>query len=217
VNRPVVSDHPPAGIAVRGATPAPPSPRPGVSRWLRWVTYGAILAPLPSAVWRLGLAAGLPMGFSAERVRGLDVPGWGSLYIVGLSVVSMGLALLALGLIRPWGEVVPDWIPLLGCRRVPPLAAVIPAGLAAVLLTLLTVTGAVGWSRELEVAGSPTGAAAALMTAAYAPLLAWGPLLAVTTLAYWLRRRSRPFTAASTGGRRARPADRHGVTHDRWP
>jgi hypothetical protein len=104
----------------------------------------------------------------------------------------MGLALLALGLIRPWGEVVPGWIPILGGRRVPPLAAVIPAGLAAVLLTVVTVTGAAGWSREFDVAGSPTGAAAWLMTAAYLPLLAWGPLLAVATFAYHRRRRSRP-------------------------
>jgi hypothetical protein len=128
------------------------------------------------------------MGFSAERLHGLDVPGWGSVYVVGLSAASMGLALLALGLIRPWGEVVPGWMPLLGGRRVPPLAAVIPAGLAAVLLTVLTVAGAMGWSREMHLAGSPGGAAAGLMTAAYLPLLTWGPLLGLTTLAYYLRR-----------------------------
>jgi hypothetical protein len=38
---------------------------------------------------------------------------------------------------------------------VPPLLAVIPAGLASVVLTVLTVAGAAGWSRELHVAGSP--------------------------------------------------------------
>jgi hypothetical protein len=79
---------------------------------------------------------------------------------------------------------------------VPPLLAVIPAGLASVVLTVLTVAGAAGWSRELHVAGSPTGAAAGLMTAAYAPLLAWGSLLAVATLAYWRRRRRQPSTTA---------------------
>jgi hypothetical protein len=193
MKQPFVSSRPhaEAGVAVEGDAPARRPPRQEVPRWLRWVTYGAILAPLPSALWRLGLAAGLSMGFSTQRLHGLDVPGWGSLYVAGLSMVSMGLALLALGLIRPWGEVVPGWIPILGGKRVPPLAAVLPAGLAAVLLTVLTVAGAAGWNREFDVPGSPTGAAAGLMTAAYAPLLAWGPLLAVTTLAYWLRRRSR--------------------------
>jgi hypothetical protein len=59
---------------------------------------------------------------------------------------------------------------VLGGRRVPPLLAVIPAGLASVVLTVLTVltvAGAAGWSRELHVAGSPTGAAAGLMTTAW--------------------------------------------------
>jgi hypothetical protein len=50
----------------------------------------------------------------------------------------------------------------------------------------------------MHVAGSPTGAAAGLMTAAYAPLLAWGPLLGVATLAYWLRRRRQPCTTAAS-------------------
>jgi hypothetical protein len=31
-------------------------------RWLVWVTFASILAPLPSALWRLGLATGLSMG-----------------------------------------------------------------------------------------------------------------------------------------------------------
>lgn len=86
-----------------------------------------------------------------------------------------------------------------GVGGVPPLAAVLPAGLAAVLLTVVTVTGAAGWSGEFEVAGSPSGAAAGLMTAAYLPLLAWGPLLGVTTLAYWLRRRRRSFATRVRG------------------
>jgi hypothetical protein len=191
MKQPFVGSHPhgEAGVAVEGDAAAQRPPGWGVPGWLRWAAYGAVLAPLPSALWRLGLAAGLPMGFSPDRLAAMDVPGWGSLDVVGLSLVSMGLALLALGLLRPWGEVVPGWIPLLGGRRVPPLAAVLPAGLAAVLLTVGTVAGAAGWSREFDVAGSPAGAAAWLMTAAYAPLLAWGPLLGATTLAYWLRRR----------------------------
>jgi hypothetical protein len=53
---------------------AGPPPHPGAPRWVRWVTYAAVLAPLPSAVWRLGLAAGLPVGFSADRLAALDVP-----------------------------------------------------------------------------------------------------------------------------------------------
>ncbi|MFI0710782.1 hypothetical protein ACH4SK_09030 [Streptomyces inhibens] len=36
---------------------------------------------------------------------------------------------------------------------------------------------------------APKGGSAVLMTACYLPLLAWGPLLAVVTVAYYRRRR----------------------------
>src|SRR5262245_20016761 len=77
-----------------------PGPRvAGVPRWIRWAAWASVLAPVPSGAWRLALAAGAPLGFSADRLRGIGVPGWASLYVVGLSVVSVGLACLALGLI----------------------------------------------------------------------------------------------------------------------
>jgi len=83
--------------------------RPGSGgRWIRWAAWASVLAPAPSGAWRLALAAGAPLGFSAERPRGIGVPGWASLYAAGLSVVSVALACLALGLIRPWGEVFPQ-------------------------------------------------------------------------------------------------------------
>jgi len=139
------------------------------------------------------------MGFSADRLRGIGVPGWASLYVAGLSLVSVGLACLALGLIRPWGEVFPRWIPVLGGRNVPTMAAVIPAGLAAVLLTVICAGGAAGWSHEFGVAGSPSGGAAALMTTVYAPMLACGPLLGIVTAAYYLRRRNHSPHFSSRG------------------
>jgi len=173
-----------------------PGPRvAGVPRWIRWAAWASVLAPVPSGAWRLALAAGAPLGFSADRLRGIGVPGWASLYVVGLSVVSVGLACLALGLIRPWGEVFPQWVPALGGRNVPALAAVIPAGLAAVLLTAICVEGAAGWGNQFDVTGSPSGGAAALMTTVYAPMLAWGPLLGIVTVAYYIRRRNHSPTS----------------------
>ncbi|MEU6867621.1 hypothetical protein ABZ924_31025 [Streptomyces sp. NPDC046876] len=46
-----------------------------------------------------------------------------------------------------------------------------------------------GWNDEMSGADAPKGGSAWLMTACYAPLLAWGPLLAVVTVAYYRRRR----------------------------
>lgn len=117
-----------------------------VVRWARWAAHVAALTTLPSGLWRVALAAGLPVGYSPAAARTLfDAPGPGSIYLIGLSVVLEGLALLTLGLVQPWGEVVPHWIPFLGGRRVAPMAAVIPAAAGAVALTFLWGTVAISW------------------------------------------------------------------------
>ncbi|GAA2842698.1 hypothetical protein GCM10010505_77190 [Kitasatospora aburaviensis] len=44
---------------------------------------------------------------------GLDIPSWFTVTTVE------GLTLLTLGLVRPWGEVTPRWIPLIGGKLLP--------------------------------------------------------------------------------------------------
>ncbi|MFI1680909.1 hypothetical protein [Streptomyces sp. NPDC020607] len=51
------------------------------------------------------------------------------------------------GLVREWGEVVPAWVPVLGGRRVRPLAAVVPALLGAAALF-----GLPGWACHAQAA-----------------------------------------------------------------
>ncbi|MFD9359061.1 hypothetical protein [Streptomyces sp. NPDC060031] len=159
----------------------------------------AALAPLPTGLWRIAGAVGVPLGFSGEDQLADVTFGSGfSLYMIGLSVFAEVLGFLTLGLVQRWGEVAPRWLPLIGGRRIPPLAAVIPAGLGAAVLTLLGVMGAIGWNDpgNMGAPGSPTGVAYWVMTACYVPLVAWGPLLAVVTVAYHRRR------SAAAPGRR---------------
>ncbi|MEV6785257.1 hypothetical protein AB0M96_22935, partial [Streptomyces sp. NPDC051098] len=74
---------------------------PNVPYRVAVAAHAVPLITLPSGLWRLALAAGLPV---AED----SVPDWGQgVYVVMLSVVSEALALLTLGLVRSWGEVVP--------------------------------------------------------------------------------------------------------------
>ncbi|MGX8903747.1 hypothetical protein ACR820_00415 [Streptomyces netropsis] len=156
---------------------------PGVPRWAALAAYAVPLITLPSGLWRVALVAGLPV--AEEPVR----TGWGVLYVLSLTVVSEALALLTLGLVQPWGEIVPRWIPLIGGRTVRPLAAVIPA-----LLSAATLFGLCGWVGYLQTsnvaAGGITNSAAqeALLIACYAPLLAWAPLLTLAAIAYYRRR-----------------------------
>ncbi|MBO0918496.1 hypothetical protein [Streptomyces laculatispora] len=156
----------------------------------RWAVRAAHLVPLltlPSGIWRLLLAAGHRGGYTEAGYQAMGISGWGVAYVVGLSVAGEALALLTLGLVRPWGEVVPHWIPLLGGRRVRVPAAVIPAALGAVALTVLWAPFAVWWAvphADMTALGSTvTGFL-------YLPMVAWGPLLAAVTLSYYRRRRA---------------------------
>ena len=103
--------------------------RQSVSRWIKAAAYAVPLCVLPSALWRLwALAEGLPPGCRQATQA------WEPYYIAGLSVVSFGAALLTIGLVRPWGEVVPGWIPLVGGRTVPVRAAVTAASVGATFI-----------------------------------------------------------------------------------
>ncbi len=152
-------------------------------RWVVWAAHAVPLCVLPSGLWRLAMAVGIPVGFSDAALRSdYDLPGWGAIYVVGLAVVLEGLALLTLGLVRPWGEVVPRWLPFIGGKPVPPMAAVLAAGIGALLITMIMLSQLMVWDK-VDTTGLP------LMGLSYAPLLAWGPLLAVVTVSYHLRHR----------------------------
>ncbi|MEA5359155.1 hypothetical protein VA596_06365 [Amycolatopsis sp., V23-08] len=152
----------------------------------RWAVIAAHLVPLvtlPSGLWRIALVAGVPLGL---RVADAEVGGEGW-YIVGLSVISEALALLTLGLVRPWGERVLSWVPLLGGRRVAPWAAIGPASLGAVALAVIWGYAFRDFPDFGQVAFShPAGHV--LLIVCYLPVLLWAPLLGAVTWSYWRRR-----------------------------
>ncbi|WP_344589589.1 hypothetical protein [Actinomadura vinacea] len=172
------------------------SPAPSQPRWIVWAAYAVPLCVLPSVLWRLALVVGL---FDEHEAAPLGVT-WGErLYVPSLSIISMGLALLTLGLVQPWGRVVPRWVPFLGGRPVPTLAAVIPATAGSVALfglcAYVVLNGIFSWvDRGLVLIGDdqgaqmPTGLAGNLVALCYAPLFAWAPLLAIVTIAYYKTR-----------------------------
>ncbi|MEV8015887.1 hypothetical protein AB0O76_05940 [Streptomyces sp. NPDC086554] len=140
---------------------------------------------MPSGLWRLAIAVGLPVGLAQSEYDQMHAPGWGSFYLVGLSLVSELFAFLTLGLVQSWGETWPRWIPYLRGRRVPVLPATIAAGLGAMATTAFGAMF-VYTSVNADMDASPWGTW--LLNLAYAPLLLWGPLLGTVAMHYYRRR-----------------------------
>lgn len=165
-----------------------------VPRWANVIAHVIPLLTLPSGLWRIGIALGLSMGTLDDNGRPFHVEGWAAVYIFGISVVAEAVALTAFGLVRAWGEVVPRWIPLIGGRHVPPLAAVVPAVLGSLALILIWTYGFRDLFFSFDGVPIPftNDAWATLMIACYAPLNLCGPLLLLLTWAYYRRRRVAP-------------------------
>ncbi|WP_284291901.1 hypothetical protein [Luteimicrobium album] len=180
------------------------APVPGVPRWARVAALVVPLTVLPSSLWRIATVT-LHLPITDTSMTGPDargtLPAWMplGLYVVLLSIASELLAFTAVGLVARWGEVVPRRVPVLGGRRVPTLAALIPATLGAVVLTALWTWTGVSLALGRDIRGRALGAdfpldphdwQGAVALAAYVPLLAWGPLLGALTVAYARRRSS---------------------------
>ncbi|WP_166026444.1 hypothetical protein [Streptomyces chilikensis] len=183
-------------------TPPPVSDteRP-VPRWAMRLAYALPLLLLPSCLWRLPFALHFEMG----QVHDVDMPPyWVSIpYVLGLSVLSEAIAVLTIGLVRGWGEVAPAWIPIIGGKRIRPMAAAAPAVLGGLILTLLFTNVPIGDGRSLTTlygivdnAGYTSDAWQALATVCITPISAWGPITIALGIAYYRRR-----TAPSPGHR----------------
>jgi hypothetical protein len=167
----------------------------GVPRWARLAAYAIPLTLLPSSLWRIAaytFHAPIADGptHAPSRLRGVPL----ELYVVLLSIVSELAAVISVGLIATWGEVVPRRVPGLGGRAAPMRPAVIAGAAGAAVLTLLWAWVAVHFALGQRIDGTPQSAIAplnlhdwrgVLAVAAYAPLVLWGPLLAAATIAYY--------------------------------
>ena len=176
---------------------APPHPvnralkvRQAPPRWASWLAWGTVACLVPSAIWRTAVGLGVDLGWSQEHLDLEQIPGFGSFYVIALSVLSLFAASLTLGLVRPWGERFPSWLPLARGRSVPVLMAVVPALVGTCLVLAISVKSILSWDRVSGFADRPDSWWAALMAACYLPAVLWGPMLLAVTWDYW-RRRSR--------------------------
>lgn len=148
----------------------------GMERFTAWVvrhrtaiTIVAATGPLPYALVRLTWLTPWPqLGFDMD----LSTRIWG----LTLSSGAWLGVFLTIGLIRPWGEVFPRWMPGLAGRRVPIAAAAVPGGLIAVTLVFSAVPMLVMFGEQGLVDG--------IVGALTFPCWYWGPALALSVWGY---------------------------------
>ena len=107
-------------------------------------------------------------------------------------MVALSAGLVTLGLIRPWGEIWPRWMPVLAGRPVPIKAAVIPGTIAATLL-LVASPSLIGMSFTETATGWENVRAILIF-----PFPLWGASVALATAAYYYRRRGECGTCHQT-------------------
>jgi hypothetical protein len=161
----------------------------------------------PSGIGRILLGCGLSMGFSRTILDAQGFPGRGTVTVVFLTVLTEALALLTLGLVRPWGEIVPGWVPFLSGRPVPRAPVVVVATAGGLMLTAIWTFALGGVLTGDGLDEIPSRGWHTLAVACYLPAWAWGPLLLWVTFLYHRRRAGSVAEDAPSGHERvpARP------------
>jgi hypothetical protein len=143
-------------------------------------------------LWRIALVFGVPVGAMGRDEFLAAFPDnsvlLGLTYVLLLGAVAEAASYL--GLVRPWGEAFPRWMPLLGGRAVNPRLAVLAASLGALAVTVLWWVLFFGGLLTTPRLHPGISLGEAVFLAAYAPLLLWGPLLAAVTWSYHRRHRA---------------------------
>ncbi len=151
------------------------------ARWVlrhrKVITLLAALGPLPYCLIRLTWLTPWPYGMDPATLPA-DIRIWGLL----LSSGGWAGLVLTIGLIRPWGEIFPRWMPFLAGRAVPIWFAAGPGSFIAAILTV----SAVPMLRAFTTAGLQDG----LLSLVIFPFWFWGPMLALAVWGYVLHRRS---------------------------
>jgi hypothetical protein len=154
----------------------------GALRWGRWAVLIAVVSNIPYEFTRVAWYFGWQLGITEEfHQMMVDTPG---MLEMGLAMAAMGIGggILTHGLVHRWGEVYPRWIWFNAGKRVPPMLAIVPASIVAVVLI---PAGLMNIRLPGDNAGSLWGLA---MPGTL--WVAWGAALGAATYAYYLRRRT---------------------------
>lgn len=163
-----------------------PAGRPPTRRSVRAAWVAALAATVGFMPLHLVWAAGIPLFADTERFESWHADGGGT-YLWALNALAVLPAVLAFALIRPWGLVLPRWVPGIAGRRVPRLLLIVPGYSLAAALAGYTVfavfLSVVQWNAPEAIFNPWTG------VYGIAHFTVWITALAVATRSYAVRTR----------------------------
>lgn len=159
-----------------------------VTRRRRLFTVLAALGPLPYGLLRMTWLTPWPLGTPAGTTLEPDMRLWG-LLLGGSALLGV---VLTIGLIRPWGERFPRWMPGLAGRTVPIAAAAVPGGAVATIVSAAAVPMLVLLTFAPSAAGVTVDFSTTdrVLSALIFPCWFWGPMLALAVWGYVGHRRA---------------------------
>jgi len=156
------------------------------------ITVLAALGPVPYGLVRMTWLTPWPLFVPATEALPPSTRLWG-LLLGGAALLG---AVLTIGLIRPWGERFPRWVPAVAGRPVPIAVAAVPGGLVAAVVTSAALPMIMLLSVEPTEAG-PGGMSGTerLLALLLFPCWIWGPLLGLAVWGYVGHRRGSTIAA----------------------
>jgi hypothetical protein len=168
-----------------------------MSSGVRWITWVAVLAPLPYSLSRVLWALGVPVGIHEKGLDEIGVPSVGmSAYVLALAVGSAMVGAATYQIALRGRRTLPGFLPFFGGGRVPHFALIVPAALISVFL--LSAFFAAEHAPKLFT--DPDDFRRSVAPEGWAPAWAfwaqeavfgvWGASLAIATFTYWHRARA---------------------------
>jgi hypothetical protein len=183
---------------------------------VRWCAYAGMVVALPTAAWRLPMVVGATLGTPGTWREAQQIPGAGTWYLLGLSLVQLAAIACMLALTVEPSRLAPRRSDARTARLLPMLVGW--AGVAgAVVLALLVTMSIVAWDKVDPFAGADYDRWAWLCAGCYLLAALWPPLLGAASIGYLVRHRRRPAARHCTAQQRVTRRGREHILGARRP
>ncbi|GAB2471626.1 hypothetical protein GCM10027063_10230 [Promicromonospora xylanilytica] len=150
--------------------------------------YAGIAAALPTALWRIPLILGFTLGTPTAWREAQDIPGTGTWYLLGLSLVQLAAIACMLALTIEPARLTPHWLRARRPLLVPRVVGIAGA-IGALVLALLVTMSIIAWDKVDPFSGAAYGIWGWLCAGCYLLAALWPLFFGTASLRYLMHYR----------------------------